>query len=136
GRRNGQAGAPLQQVENAAISGNGITVAFTSGGDASGDVEPRTASVVARRLDVNVTLIASRPEGGAPFLNQGGYGLQPSVSADGRYVAFSSTASGLGITAGTTYAVAVRDTVTGATSLVSRQDGPNGALFGDSGVPS
>jgi Tol biopolymer transport system component len=129
-RRSGAAGAPLRLVENASLSGNGLTVAFSSLGGASDDVEAHTGAVVARRLDSNATLTVSRPQGGAPFLNEGGWAGQSSVSADGRYVAFSSSAPAFGLPAGISTAVVVRDTVTGATSLVSRQDGPNGALLG------
>ena len=69
----------------------------------------------------------SRPLGDAPFVNDGGESLGGSVSADGRFVAFSSVASGLGAVDGTGPSVFVRDVLTGAVTLVSRQDGQSGA---------
>ncbi|MGD8166165.1 cell wall-binding repeat-containing protein [Herbiconiux sp. P16] len=59
----------------------------------------------------------------------------PSVSADGRYVAFESAATNLTASPTTTWQVYVRDTVTGATQLVSAT-GAGVAGNGDSQHPS
>jgi putative cell wall-binding protein/Tol biopolymer transport system component len=59
----------------------------------------------------------------------------PSVSADGRYVAFESAATNLTASPTTTWQVYVRDTVTGATQLVSAT-GAGVAGDGDSQHPS
>ena len=57
------------------------------------------------------------------------------MSADARYVAFFSTARGLGAPAGG--GIFVRDTVTGGVMLASREDGAGGApLLGSFGAPS
>jgi Tol biopolymer transport system component len=129
-RRDGVSGAPLNDANEAALSGDGSTVSFELSGSASADVEPDATSVALRRLNTGSTTTVSRPAGGAPFLNQGGEAFGSSVSADGRYVAFTSSASGLGVPGSVGRAIFVRDTVTGAVALVSRQDGPNGAPIG------
>ena len=48
------------------------------------------------------------------------------MSADGRYVAFASGNHGLGVSDGVGRAILVRDTLTGAVTVVSRQDGRDG----------
>ncbi|MGZ4201460.1 MAG: TolB family protein [Thermoleophilaceae bacterium] len=93
-------------------------------------MEPATSTIALRRLDTSSTTTVSRPQGGAPFFNQGDEAFGSSVSADGRYVAFTSASRGLGVPGTVGRAIFVRDTVTGAVALVSRQDGPNGAPIG------
>ena len=129
-RRDGFSGAPLNAVLEAALSGDGSSVALNLEGSASDDVEPATSTIALRRLDTSSTTTVSRPQGGAPFFNQGDEAFGSSVSADGRYVAFTSAARGLGVPGTVGRAIFVRDTVTGAVALVSRQDGPNGAPIG------
>ena len=84
------------------------------------------SSLSAVNADANVfdTTLISRNIFGGPA-NSGS--SQPSVSADGRYVAFTSTAWNLELDArvGITN-VFVRDTKTGVTTLVSRANGANG----------
>jgi Tol biopolymer transport system component len=59
----------------------------------------------------------------------------PSVSADGRYVAFVSAASNLGEAGPADVAEGfVKDLATGAVSLVSRADGPGGEAAGEPGI--
>ncbi|NLF73514.1 MAG: cadherin-like domain-containing protein, partial [Candidatus Anammoximicrobium sp.] len=67
-----------------------------------------------------------------------GYAVTPSLSADGRYVAFASTASNLvaGVTdSNETTDVFVRDMVAGVTRLVSVSTAGNAAANGDSESP-
>ncbi len=123
-------GAPLGIAASGALDGLGQSVAMTLDGAATPDAEPQVETVGVRRLDTDATITASRPAGGDPFVNQGGGSGAASVNADGRYVAFISTAHGLGLPAGVGSAIFVRDTVTGAVVLVSREDGVNGAAMG------
>jgi len=60
----------------------------------------------------SMTLI-STPDGATPA---GGVNSQPSMSYDGRFVAFASTAANLGVAAGGIQQIYVRDTCTGATT--------------------
>jgi Tol biopolymer transport system component len=57
--------------------------------------------------------LISTPDGTTPA---GGVNSQPTISYDGRFVAFSSTASNLGVAAGGIQQIYVRDTCTGATT--------------------
>ena len=125
-RLDGPDGAPLNDVEGAALSANGQALAMTLGGSVTPIVEPHVDTVALRRLDTAGTAAVSRPAGGGPFLNQGGSSFSSSVSADGRYVAFESDNRGLGVPAGVGGAILVRDTLTGAVTVVSRQDGRDG----------
>jgi Tol biopolymer transport system component len=76
------------------------------------------------------TFVVSRPDGTGPFagaLDNDSFG-PPAVSADGRYVAFASSADGFAAGADPgAVNVFVRDLVTGVTTLASRSDGLNGA---------
>ena len=130
GRADGAGGAPLGIAATGALDDLGKTVAMTVVGAATPDADPESNTIAVRKLDTNATLTASRPAGSDPFVNQGGGADDASVNADGRYVAFVSTARALGLPPGVFSAVFVRDTVTGAVALVSRQDGPNGAPMG------
>src|SRR5262245_16381989 len=63
--------------------------------------------------------------GGPPGLPGDGPSTSPSVSKDGRFVAFTSAADNLGMMVPCTQ-IWVRDTVDGTTTLVSREDGEAG----------
>lgn len=76
------------------------------------------------------TFLVSRPDGSGPFALplDNNSGAPMGVSADGRYVAFTSPADGFA--AGVDPRVKnvfLRDAATGTTTLVSRSDGVNGA---------
>jgi Tol biopolymer transport system component len=84
---------------------------------------------------VPTTVIISSPDGTTPA---GGVNSQPAISYDGRFVAFSSTATNLGVASGGVQQVYVRDTCTlaattttttcvPATRLVSTPDGTSPA---------
>ncbi|HKG04131.1 MAG TPA: hypothetical protein VKB03_13190 [Conexibacter sp.] len=122
------------------ISGDGSTIAWLNG-DAlaplTPDSDPDLVGVFARSYAAPTTLGApsyvSRPAGAAPFLapvfavpdaDSG----QRTMSADGRYVVFAAFSSRLPGGKGQLYR---RDLLTGATDLVSRADGPNGAAAAD-----
>jgi Tol biopolymer transport system component len=77
-----------------------------------------------------VTTLVSRAGGNGAAANSNS--IQPSISADGRYVAFESRASNLAPEAkGGTIEIFVKDMQTGAVTLVSRADGPAGAVADD-----
>ncbi len=101
-----------------AISPDGGHVAFTSSADnlVSGD-DNAVADVFLRDIAAGTTTRVSIADGGAQADNRSSY---PSVSADGRYVAFSSTATNL-ITDDTNgfEDIFVRDTHAGTTTRVS-----------------
>jgi Tol biopolymer transport system component len=69
--------------------------------------------------------LVSRAEGGAPGDRSS---QEPSISADGMRVAFSSFARLAGADTDDEQSVYVRDLAAGTTTLVSRADGPDGAL--------
>ena len=69
--------------------------------------------------------LVSRTEGGAPGDSSS---QEPSISADGTRVAFSSFARLAGADTDDEQSVYVRDLAAGTTTLVSRADGPDGAL--------
>ena len=78
----------------------------------------RLADVFAWNLETNTTTLVSRASGSGPKGN--GHSTWPSVSANGRYVAFDSRAKNLAPgDKDRGYDVFVRDLVTGKTTLVS-----------------
>jgi Tol biopolymer transport system component len=120
----GESGAP-------AISADGRHVAFESEADnlSADDTDGNTVDIFARDLDTGATSLISRATGAT---GAGGTDLSfnPSISADGRYVAFSSRAP---LTPDDVDEpsfpedVFVRDQVADTTVLVSRATGATGA---------
>ena len=106
------------------LSGDGTKVAMVAAG-LTPDSDPQFGAVIVRDLPGGTTRTVSQPPGSAPLLDAGAFNDGGSVSADGRYVTFATSSQGLlhGVPDG----VVVRDMVTGAVTLVSREDGPNGA---------
>jgi Tol biopolymer transport system component len=115
------------------ISANGRFVAFDS--DASNLVpgDPRAQDVFIRDLVAHTTSLASVTLRGRPA---NGDSLEPSISADGRFVAFTSSASNLvpGLTFNR-YRVFVRDRVSHTTRRVSVPTG-GGPINDDASEPS
>jgi len=123
-RIDGATGRPLRGAGSGALSADGSKVTFrVYSGDTLPGLEPRAIGVAIRNRTTGTTRPVSRPAGTDPFVNQGGASDDSSVSADGRFVAFVSSARGLGVPDPADTAVIVRDTVTGATTVVSRDDG-------------
>jgi Tol biopolymer transport system component len=122
-RADGPDGALLNGASLVALSGNGARVAMA--------VESRTRVVLRDLAAPNATRTVSVPPPGVPFDDQGG-GSGGSVSADGRYVAFETTWPGFGVPAGSG-GIVVRDLDTGALTLASRADGPQGASLAGPG---
>ena len=120
-----------------AVSGDGtkVGIGLNSGTIVPG-LEPRHSTVVLRDLEApNRTDPVARPDGGEPFVNEGGFSAGGALSADGRYAAILSAAPGLGLPDDVRLGVFVRDRVTGAVVLASRADGAGGAPLpvGDEG---
>jgi Tol biopolymer transport system component len=114
------------------ISSDGHYVAFGSEADnLSEDDDKEIEDVFVRDTQANTTTLVSRASGES---GAGGdeYSREPSISADGRYIAFESEAENLSTDdtneRGDVY---VRDTQSNATTLISRAGGENGAI-GDS----
>jgi Tol biopolymer transport system component len=131
----GTAGPAADNVLDMAVSGGGSTAVMSLASSMAGDLEAGFEVVVARDIAGESTRTVSRPLGDAPFVNDGGHSLGGSVSADGRYVAFASFASGLGAIDGAGPSIFVRDVLTGAVTLVSREDGSEGAVVSNATDP-
>lgn len=110
---------------DASVSADGRFVAFVSpatnlpGGSAAGQV-------FVRDVEAGTTVLASRRTGadGTPA-NLGG--SDPSISADGRVVAFASASYDLSSSANSSFSnIYVRDLAAGTTMLASRVSGPDG----------
>lgn len=129
-RASGAGGAGGSATSNfPSISANGRFVAFQSDADnlVPGDTNA-AGDVFVRDLTNTTTTLVSRASGAAGAQGVGGSG-EPSVSADGRYVAFSSSAKNL--TPANTAGIFVRDLQTSTTILVSRAAGAGGAPADD-----
>src|SRR5262249_35405826 len=108
----------------AAISADGRFVVFTSFAD---NLDPADQTgdqdIFLRDLQTNTTTLVSRATG-ANGAKANGLTDEPAISADGRFVAFFSTATNLDpADVDTTGDIYVRDLQTNTTTLVSRADG-------------
>jgi len=105
------------------ISADGRTVAFISqvANPAAGDPDANADAFV-KSLDGGATTLVSRASGTGGDKQNGVVG-DSALSADGRHVAFSTSASNLGGPAG----IYVRDVTAATTTLASRRDGAAGA---------
>src|SRR5262249_26713473 len=129
-RASGTGGAKANNPsQDAAISADGRFVAFESfSTNLTPDANRGIEQVFVRDLQTNTTTLVSRASGAnAPEGDD--ESDSPAISADGRFVAFTSLASNLdpadGLTGGNLF---VRDLQTNTTTLVSRASGANGAL--------
>lgn len=90
------------------------------------------AAPLAAAIPQGATVLVDRPQGALPADGVGGARLEAgrSVSADGRFVAFTSGADGLDPTTADDTGVHcyLRDTVTGTTTLIDRAAGADGAV--------
>ena len=106
------------------ISADGRFVAFTSAATNLATIIGGSGSqIFLRDTQTNQTILVSREIGG----NAGnGASSQPTISADGRFVAFTSAATNLAtIIGGSGSQIFLRDTQTNQTILVSREIGGN-----------
>jgi Tol biopolymer transport system component len=110
-----------------AISADGRYVAFTS---RAGNLAPAGKAgrrqVYVKDVKTGAVTLASRADGasGEPA---NGDSFGPSISADGRYVAFATSAENLSPDDVSSRDVFVRDLAAGTTTLASRASGPSGA---------
>jgi Tol biopolymer transport system component len=117
---------------DASISADGRYVAFGSGAENLSPEDTSFNDVFVRDLLAGTTTLVSRASGAAGPVGDG-ESTDPSISADGRHVAFVSSANNLTAddvkTAQTD--VFVRDLDTNVTELVSRASGATGAAGSD-----
>ncbi|MEU8077956.1 DNRLRE domain-containing protein [Catellatospora citrea] len=129
---NGDSSAP-------SVSADGRYVAFASDADNLSDADDNAhTNIFVRDLTTGTTTYVSRADG-ADGAAATGPSADPSISADGRYVAFSSTAPNLSTQDEDTCMslfwglpepcsnIFVRDLQAGTTTFVSRADGAQGA---------
>ncbi len=109
------------------ISPDGGHVAFQSfATNLSGDDGDMINDIFVRDLEANTTAFVSRGTG-SPGPAGNNNSTLPSISTDGRYIAFESFATNLAASNNSVFEVFVRDTVTNTTRLISRDDGVGGA---------
>jgi Tol biopolymer transport system component len=128
-RATGPAGAPVDGPASlSSISADGQRVAFdTIADNISGEDDNAFLNVFVREVATNATIFVSRAPGAAGAAGDAN-SQDPSISADGRYVAFESAADNLSPDAeDVVQNVFVRDLVANTTTLVSRASGPAGA---------
>jgi Tol biopolymer transport system component len=137
-RANGRSGLlAADDCKLPVISANGRYVAFaTKARNLSGIDKDSVEDVFVRDLKTNLTTLVSRAQGKHGAAGSGD-SSNPSISADGRYVAFESYASNLGPPDnGTTPDVFVRDLRTGRVFLASRASNGGPAANAPSKNPS
>ncbi|HEU5063772.1 MAG TPA: hypothetical protein VFT79_11575 [Solirubrobacterales bacterium] len=119
------------------VSGDGRFVVFAS---RAKNLSPAAKSgkqhIYAREMKTGTVTLVSRADGAGGAAADGD-SFEPSISADGRYVAFRSSAENLSAEDTDSSDVFVRDLAAGTTTLVSRASGPAGAAGeGESTDPS
>ncbi len=128
-RADGGSGAIADDgVQSTTMSSGGVAIGFASRSTNldPGDTDTITDAYV-RNTGSGDTVLASLAPVGAP-LNANGDSRDPSISADGRYVAFTSGATNIDPAATNNRSdIFVLDTQTGDIELASREDGVNGA---------
>ena len=119
------------------ISADGRYVAFASrADDVSAEDNDSVVNIFVRDLQANTTTLVSRASG-ASGAAADLWSVTPSISADGRYVAFESVAHNLSPVDHDLANIFVRDLQTNTTTLVSRASGVSGAAAdGGSVAPS
>jgi Tol biopolymer transport system component len=136
----GGAGADNGNSSYPAISADGHHVAFTSDADNLSSADSNTVSNTFERDPLtNVTTLLSRQSASDGGAGADAGAIDPSISADGRYVAFVSAAANLSPPDNNSLAnVFVRDTQTNSTALASRQSASDGGAAANnlSGEPS
>jgi len=111
--------------ETASTSADGRFVAFkSSANNLSADDNNSFDNIFVRDTQTNTTTLVSRQTGTAPMNGGNDNSNQPSISDDGRFVAFYSTADNLSDADNNMWTnVFVRDLQGNTTSLVSRETG-------------
>jgi len=115
---------------NPSISNDGLFVSFSSSATNLGATAPnpggaeevfdRSTCVTTLSESTNscapITTLISTPDGTTPA---GGSSVDSAISSDGRFVAFASTAMNLGVVSGGVQEIYVRDTCTGANTIIT-----------------
>ena len=118
-----------------AISGDGRYVAFASTAlNLSPGVKKGKQQIYVRDMKTGTVTLVSRADGAGGAADQAVFG--PSISADGRYVAFTSSAENLSSEDSPEADVFVRDLAANTTTLVSRPNGTSGIADAHSGDAS
>lgn len=136
-RQDGAGGAVVPaDAFSSALSASGSVVVFVTPPTFVTDGDGGQSAVFARDRNAQTTRMMSRPEGDAPFANDGEDATIPNsgpyvVSADGSRVVFTQRR-------GSALELVVRDTRTGARIVAGRADGANGTIDprGENGVIS
>jgi Tol biopolymer transport system component len=121
-RATGSGGAIADDASSPVISADGSRVAFLTGTPLEPGAPDGVVQVYVRDVDSATTMLASRL-GAAAGDDRADY---PSLSGDGRRVAFESRATNLGVPGGDAH-VYVHDLGSGDTQLASRAGGAGGA---------
>ncbi|HWT92009.1 MAG TPA: hypothetical protein VN238_03365, partial [Solirubrobacteraceae bacterium] len=125
-RATGAAGAILPAlVGSYALSADGRKVAFSTSARLDPAHPAGTEQTYVRDLDADTTTLVGRATGGAVADDSTSV---PSLSGDGRKVAFVSEATNLGAPGGAVRQLYVRDLETGTTVIASRADGAAGGV--------
>ncbi len=119
------------------ISGDGQFVAFTSASsNLTGDPDPGPTQIFRRDVQSNTTTLVSQATGVAVAVGNG-VSSNPTISSDGRFVAFTSSATTLAPTpGGSGTQIFSRDIQANATSLVSQAAVGGSAGNGASSQPT
>lgn len=128
----------LASATQPSISGDGLSVAFTSKAtNLSADDADATSDVFVRNTATGMTYLVSRATAAAGGAAGNSDSAEPAISTDGRYVAFSSTATNLvpGDTNGKAD-VFLRDLRRNETYLISVNKAGTGPAAGTSSNPS
>lgn len=132
----GTAGAVANdQVTEVAVAAGGHYVAFVSSATNLGGPTDGSSAVYLKDTQTGDLTLVSRATGAAGAIADGS-STDVSITSDGRYVAFASTASNLGAGGGATGHVYVRDTQLNTTTAVDRATGTGAALGGGDPVIS
>ena len=120
------AAAADQNSGSPSISGDGRFVAFTSDASNLDENNLNVKDIFVRDTQARTTTLVSRASGptGTP---SDGFSTSPSISSDGRLIAFESEANSLSDANQPGQHIYVRDRLTNLTALVSRASGAAGA---------
>ncbi|MGH2989642.1 MAG: hypothetical protein ACRDMA_07230 [Solirubrobacterales bacterium] len=130
----GEGGAGADGEEGSftdSVSADGRFVAFESDADNLSGVDVGGFDVFVRDVVTGSTTLVSRQSDGDGGAGGDGESFGGSISADGRFVAFSSRATNLSADTETGLNVYVRDLQANTTTLVSRQSAGDGGAGGD-----
>src|SRR3954469_11763497 len=131
-------GAGFSLPDAHSISGNGCFVVFESSADSLVQTDDNAAQNIFRvdRCTAGNPVVQVNTTGSGKPSEAGSAAFAPSISTDGRYVAFMSGSRGLdaAATSANRTQAFVKDLQTGTLQLASRGDGQNGAPIPDNAI--